>query len=219
MRALDHLTSSRRVSSLARVGLLGLALAASASPSVLAAQSSSLEPGDSPPHEPLPARGPRYRIELLGPYFGVGVFLAPAAGYDRTIYAIAGELRVVHRSGHGVQLRVAGGGTLWGDGLVAEPAYVYRFRLDGDDRAGVGLDVSAGPTLPALRPNESTLPAGDALGGHVGLSLDGRIEGFTISLAGQYRVLVPLGGAPAGNATGPEHALTAMLGLGFGFWG
>ena len=43
--------------------------------------------------------------------------------------------------------------------------------------------------------------------------------GFTISIAGQYRVLVPFGGAPAGNATGPEHALTAMLGLGFGFWG
>ena len=58
-----------------------------------------------------------------------------------------------------------------------------------------------------------------ALGGNAGLSLDLRVYNFVLSLGAQYRVLIPDGAALNGGASGPEHALTATLGAGFGFWG
>ncbi len=166
-----------------------------------------------------PAPAPTWRVELVGPSLGIGVFLAPAASYERNIVSLSGELRFAHRTGHGALFRMGWGSNLWGGGWVGELAYLHRFRLVGHDAMGVGLDLSVGPTLAALRHDEGTVPAGNALGGHVGVSLDGRIHGLTISLAGQYRVFVPWRGPPNGGPVGPEHALTLMVGLGLAFYG
>lgn len=164
------------------------------------------------------APAPRYRIELMGPLVGLGGFFAPSAGYDRQIYVAATELRVLDRSGHGAQLRLAVGSTFWGNGVVAEPAYVRRVRLDGDDRLGLAIDLSVGPTLAVLRHDESTVPAGDAIGGHLGVALTAQVYGLSLSLEAQYRGFVPLRAPEIGSA-GLEHAVTAMFGLGVGFWG
>jgi hypothetical protein len=162
---------------------------------------------------------PGYRVDVLLPSMGLGWFDAPAADYERGIFVISAEVRVVERHGHGALVRVADGSTIWGGAMAVDADYVYRARLAGNDRLGLGLDVQTGLTVADFSHNEGTLPAGLAVGGNAGVSLDFRAYGFVVSLAGEYRLLAPQETALNGGPTGAEHALTATLGLGFGFWG
>ncbi len=162
---------------------------------------------------------PRYRLELIGPLLGAGGFHAPTSGIDRQIYALSLEVRFADRSGNGFLARGVGGTTiLSGGGTAVELAYLRRFRLVGNDRSGLGLDVSAGPTLAVIVHGNEAVPSGNAFGSHVGMSLDVRLWGMTISLAAQYRALMPWRGPPDGSAWGLEHAWTIMAGAGLAFY-
>ncbi len=190
------------------------------------AQDASSEPQPALEESVLPTeastplhRTPAYRLDIMIPSVGVGLFSAPTSGYERTILTLSVDVRLVSRGGHGGMVRVAHGSTLWGSATAVELDYVFRARLAGDDRFGLGLDSTIGTTLASFAHNEATIPTGLALGGNVGLSLDFRAYGFVVSLGAQYRLLVPTEAALNGGASGPEHAITGTLGLGFGFWG
>jgi hypothetical protein len=162
---------------------------------------------------------PAWRLDVTAPSFGIGGFWAPAADYARTIFTWSLDVRMVAASGHGVMVRFAEGADIWGGGDGVELDWVGRVRLAGDDHFGLALDGMVGPTIAYLNHNEGTVPRGVTCGGNANLSLDFRAYGFVVSLAAQYRILMPAAPAPNGGPTGPEHALTATLGLGFGFWG
>lgn len=162
---------------------------------------------------------PTWRLDVEFPSVGLGWFAAPAAGYDREIANYGGNARIVSPSGHGGLLRIMEGTNVWGSAIGAETDYLFRVRLVGDDRFGLGLDTSVGATVAWFSHNEGTLPTGLALGGNAGLSLDFRAYGFVVSLGAQYHLLVPTEGALNGGPSGAEHAITGTIGLGFGFWG
>jgi hypothetical protein len=162
---------------------------------------------------------PRWRLDFGAPSLGYGGFFAPAARYEREIAALSFDARIVESHGHGVMLRYMLGVSLWGHGQGFDLDYVYRARLAGDDRVGLGLDMMAGLTAGALSHTEETVPSGGVAGGNASLQLDLRIYGFVVSGGFQYRLLLPTEAARNGGPIGPEHAVTATLGLGFGFWG
>lgn len=162
---------------------------------------------------------PEWRLDFIGPTVGIGVFLAPAVSYEQAIGTLGGEVRFAHQTGHGALVRVAHGNNLWGGGTAIDLSYLYRTTLEGDARIGLSLDVSAGPSFFWLSHNQGDVPVGEAVGGHVGFTLDGRYENFTGTLGAQWHGFAPLQGAPNAGATGFEMALTVMGGLGFGFWG
>lgn len=196
------------------VSFVALVLALFVSPLAASAQDAVLEQEERPAH-----RAPAYRLDFTGPSVGIGMFSAPTGGYESTILTIAGDVRLVSAEGHGGMVRVAHGFRLGGGATAVELDYVFRARLAGDDRLGLGLDTTVGPTLAWFSHNEGSIPTGLALGGNAGLSLDFRAYGFVVSLGGQYRLLLPTEGAINGGPSGPEHAITATLGFGFGFWG
>jgi hypothetical protein len=203
--------------------LLALFLASFLAPRSAAAQeadsAAALEAPASAASAASAPSAPDYRLDVTVPSAGIGWFSAPAGHYDATIFTLSGDVRIVERHGHGAMLRVAHGTNIWGGGTAVELDYVYRLRLAGDDRFGLGLDTTVGMTIASLSHNEATIPDGLAVGGNTGLSLDFRAYGFVVSLGGQYRLLLPQEAALNGGASGPEHALTVTLGLGFGFWG
>lgn len=162
---------------------------------------------------------PRWRLDVGAPGFGPGGFFAPAASYERSIVTMTFDVRFVESHGHGVMARYVWGTNLWGGGHGVDLDYVFRARLAGDDRFGLGLDTMAGMTLGALVHNDEEVPVGAVAGANVGLQLDLRLYGFVVSLGTQYRLLLPTETAANGGPIGPEHALTGTLGLGFGFWG
>ncbi len=161
---------------------------------------------------------PEHRVDVVIPSVGLGWFVAPAADYDRVILTGAVDVRYAHRSGHGVMARAAFGSTFWGGGTGGDLDYLYRTTLAGDRHLSLGLDLMAGLTVAELEHDEDTLPVGWHVGGNTSLSLDLRARNFVVSLGGQYRAIFPTEAAPNGGATGPEHALTATLGLGFTFY-
>lgn len=185
--------------------------------SLHAASTALAQEAEAPP--PLERGTPEWRLDILGPTVGVGVFLAPTVSYEQAIFTLGGEVRFAHQTGHGALVRVAHGNNLWGGGTAVDLSYLHRVSLEGDARIGLSVDVSAGPSFFWLAHNQGDVPVGEAIGGHVGFSLDGRYENFTGTLGAQWHGLAPLQGAPNAGATGFEMALTVMGGLGFGFWG
>lgn len=180
----------------------------------------SIALAQEPEVSPAPALdAPEWRIDILGPTVGIGVFLAPAVSYERVILTLSGEVRLAHHTGHGALVRVAHGNNLWGAGTAVDLSYLFRSNLEGDARFGLSVDVSAGPSFFWLSHNQGDVPVGEAVGGNVGFSLDGRYENFTGTLGAQWHAFAPLRGAPNAGATGFEMAISVMGGFGFGFWG
>ena len=175
-----------------------------------------LEPVEVPP--PLPSSEAEWRLDILGPTVGIGVFLAPAVGYQQGLFTIGGEVRLAHRSGSGLLLRVAHGTNIWGGGTVTDLAYLHRVTLLGGARRGGGLDFAVGPSFAWLSHNQGDVPPGAALGGQAGIALQGREENFSASVGAQLHGFVPLQAAPNGGPTGFELAISVMGGLGFGFY-
>lgn len=181
----------------------------------------------SEPHEPVSAATetaplgrpglvppPTWRLDFGVPAVGMGVFHAPAQSYDKGIMSATTDVRLVGISGHGAMVRYAFGTNIWGHGHGIEIDYVYRTRLSGDDRGGVGLDLMAGTSFGDVEHDENDVAQGAMIGANTAVQLDFRHYAFVVSFGAQYRGLVPLSSASGGD---PVHVLTGTIGLGFGF--
>jgi len=162
---------------------------------------------------------PQWRLDILGPTIGIGVFLAPSVGYEQGLFTLGGEVRFAHESGNGALLRVAHGNNLWGGGTVIDLGYLYRLNVTGSAVRGASLDFTVGPSFAWLAHNQGDVPVGAAMGGEAGLGVHGRYDNFAASISGQLHGFAPLEGAPNGGPTGFEMAISLMGGLGFGFYG
>lgn len=198
-------------------------------PSLAAAQSSSAVPT---------ATSPAFRLDVGFPDLGVG-----ASTFDPGVLgSFGGHVALAHRSGHGGRIGFAfltpSSGQLFGphrahgEGWVIDASYLYRVRLAGDDRLGLGLDLSSGLSTgmiderpgtnglcfggcPTPEPEAQNVPDGANFGWNAGASLDLRVYGFTLGLDVRYRGLFAL---EPGVGRIDQHAVSAIGYLGFGFW-
>lgn len=181
---------------------------------------------------------PELRLDVAFPAFGFAV-----ASFEGAPVYVGGHVTVAHRSGHGV--RVGAGAALdtggsflgshpaHGDAWMLDVDYVYRLRLVGNDRMGLGLDLSGGVSGGEVRFHQATSgfcwsncgapPAveehvadGAHLGANVGASLDLRLTGFSFGIDLRYRPTFALE-AQAGDELA-QHLFTATAYLGFGFY-
>jgi hypothetical protein len=207
-----------------------IALALLLAPALASAQASSelADPADTTPTVRLDVG-----IPAVG--FAVGTF-------ERDALMVGGHLTFAHRSGHGARVAITAvvdtSGTLLGphdahgQAWLLETGYVHRFRLVGNDRVGLGLDVSGGLSGGEVRFHQATnglcwgscgsLPVveehvsdGAYLGANVGASLDLRLSVFVMGIDLRYHPLIAL--APAAGDELMQHLFTASAYLGFGF--
>jgi hypothetical protein len=155
------------------------------------------------------------RFDAMFPFVGMGGFFAPTASYSREFWASGLEARWAGARGHGGVARGTWGVTAFGSGYGADIGYLYRAGVTGDRDVSLAFDSMIGPTLAVLEHDEDTLPLGPHLGAHASFSLDLRVRNFLVGLGVQYRLLVPTRDAINGGPSGPEHVLTATVGLGF----
>lgn len=157
---------------------------------------------------------------------------------------IGGEVAFAHKSGHGARLGVAfydgspfdtalGPAPAQARGVLVDTDYIYRVRLDGNDRFGIGLDLGGGVTVGHLAfyqahgglcfsscstppPTEPRVADGAHLGANVMASLDFRISVFVAGIAVRYSALLAL----ERNGSGPlgAHYGSAGAHIGFGFY-
>ncbi len=197
---------------------------------------------------------PSVRVDLdLGAPF---ILSAPGTGLRESALGGVAALRFATRSGFGASVSVGGAGRLdMSRGSVVE-AYVsgwtvdvmalYRVRLAGDDRRGLGVDVAAGLSSANLSWHEGhgaysgdcgwfswsctetlvtpyTAPprsftSGARVGPALGLGVDGRAGAFVGGFNVTYRALVYNGdAAPIAAEPAAVHAVTAFGHVGFGF--
>lgn len=198
---------------------------------------------------------PRARLDVDLGY--PGMIATPGAGIRPSMAAAIG-VRFVTRHGFGVGFAFAGAGdfdlsstgtsveTAHPEGWLFDATAIYRLRLLGDDRTGLGVDLAAGASLGNLGwdPGHSaydrtcglfafnctaietahydspapTYTTGGRAGPVVALGVDGRVRGFVFGVVAAYRALVYYGArAPIDAEPAALHVVTATAHLGFGF--
>lgn len=197
---------------------------------------------------------PRVRVDLdLGAPF---VLSAPGTELRESSLGGVAALRVATRSGLGASVSVGGAGQLhfsrsslvesYVSGWMVDVMALYRFRLVGDDRRGIGVDVSAGLSSAHLNWNDGhgaysgdcglfswsctetlvtpytspprSFTSGARVGPALGLGVDGRAGAFVGGFNVTYRALVYNGdAAPIAAEPDAVHTVTAFGHLGFGF--
>jgi hypothetical protein len=198
---------------------------------VLTTASSALAQSASGP--PTPAARVRGRVDIELPGFGVAI-----TSNDGPALSFAHVIRYAHASGPG--FRIAGAlattdagvhilsSNAYSQLVSADLAYLHRFRLVGDDRVGLGLDVFGGTawafvddheatswcvsTCPPPTPRPFGNPNGHYLGGVVGGSIDVRAHGFLIGFDVRYAGLLAIATAP-GRADLQTFAAGVHLGF------
>ncbi|MFO0682340.1 MAG: hypothetical protein U0234_09830 [Sandaracinus sp.] len=184
---------------------------------------------------------PPIRVDVEAPIVGLGAASADPHG---TMLFWGAGLSVVEPGGNGVRVTVTRFTTSLGDGLlgptsarvegdVVDVGYVRRIRLAGDDRLGLGLDLTGGLTVAHMSFEQPTsgwcwsscgptpnvdehFADGWQAGTHVGGSLDGRIYGFTLGL--QVRAHAYVGLRPQAGDDLVQGDVTASAYFGFGFY-
>lgn len=182
---------------------------------------------------------PEWRVDVGVPSAGIGA-ATDVPGDDALVGAIGAHATVAHRSGHGARIGV---GYTWSDTFInlgstdrtsyfVDTAYVHRFRLVGDDRLGLGLDLGGGVSFggasdrgdscwggcgPSGRPDPERVANGAYLGVNAGASLDLRLSAFTMGLDVRGRAMGAL--ERTSDQSSPTQAeLITSLYLGFGFY-
>lgn len=181
----------------------------------------------------------------LDVFQGVGVGYTSA--YDRPAFSIEGGVTLVMRDGNGVRVGVGysstdpanvvfsfGGTPASAHLLGIDAGYVRRFRLAGNDRAGLGLDLFGGMTAAHVAFAQASqgwcvsscsqpprtpewVADGWHLGTHVGASLALRLSVFVIALDVRARALVALERVQPTDQL-VQGDVTTTLSLGFGFY-
>lgn len=182
---------------------------------------------------------PAFRLDLGVPNIGIGV-----ATFDPELLIAAGaHVALAHLSGHGARVdfvylspdtgMLFGPHRAHGESWMVDGAYFYRVRVAGNDRLGLGLDLSAGLTVAEVHFRQATnglcfgscgtpdvvverVADGAHLGPNVGAALDFRAYGFVLGIDVRYRALLGLE-ATAGDRI-DQHAFSATASLGIGFW-
>jgi hypothetical protein len=173
-------------------------------------------------------RSPEWRVDVGLPSMGVGT--ATDLPSTSTMLQLGSHVTVAHRSGHGARIGV---GTSF-NGLLSESrsaaivdaGYVHRFRLTGDDRLGLGLDVGGGLSVGHIADSgglcfgectpRTAVSDGAHLGLNAGASLDVRAWVFTAGLDVRGRTMLAL--EPQSGSSIAQVDLVASLYLGFGFY-
>lgn len=193
----------------------------------------------APAHASRPA--PPIRVDVEFPVLGLGATTADTHG---TEISWGAGVSVVEPGGNGLHVGVRRFTTSMGDGLlgptparvegdVVDVGYVHRFRLVGDDRLGLGLDLTGGLTVGHMSFEQAAggwcwsdcgspprvdehFADGWQAGTNVGASLDGRIYGFTLGL--QVRAHAYAGLRPEAGDDVVQGDVHASLYFGFGFY-
>jgi hypothetical protein len=213
-------------------------------PSAALARSAQL----ADPSEPAPETAaetaptsPSVRIDVAAPAIGIG---ATTAHGGAAIYAGAGAV-IMDRSGHGARvlvgvldtdpaLRVFSASPSYATTFFVDASYDHPFRLLGDDRLGLGLDVYGGLSIGNVQfhqpsagfcwssctqpPTETESVADGWHGGaNAGASLDFRASVFVIGVDVRGRALFALERVEA-NEHVAQADVSASLHVGFGFY-
>lgn len=217
------------MSSFLRAVVLSFALS-----SASAAAAQDAEPPASPTAPPV-------RIDLDAPSIGLAantLGTGPSAFYEGV------GVRAVARTGDGGFFSASmidsnaftgiGGATgASSGGLLFDMGYLRRFRLVGDDRFGLGLDVQGGFSVAELwfsqgggffcgtscrpEPVPESLADGLHAGVNVGGSIDFRAWDFTVGIDVRYRALAAMNEGHPGDER-EQHVATFGLHLGFGIY-
>lgn len=169
------------------------------------------------------AQSSEWRLDVAVPRFGGGVVVRESGRHDGFAEGQL-ELRLLHRSGHGLSLR--GGIALGATDMypMIDADYVLRSQLLGTSRLGLTLDWMAG--LSGGRAEDcvgvfgcTDRPAvdGGRIGPNAGASLTFEAYGFFLDLDARYRLVVPTDRAMNGEVWEPEHVFTVSAGIGFHF--
>ncbi len=179
---------------------------------------------------------PEWRVDVGVPSVGVGT-ATDAGNAGNAMLAVGVHVALAHRSGHGFS--IAGEYTtsslFFGAGrssALIDADYRYRFRLLGDDRVGIGLDLGAGLSGGEVEGHGSRncfwgcadvepTPAppvsnGAHLGSNLDASLDLRLSVFYVGVRARARALVAL--EPTAGHSAVQADVTGSLYLGFGFY-
>lgn len=182
---------------------------------------------------------PSFRLDFAGPNVGIG-----AATFDpELLRAVGAHVTLAHHSGHGARIDLTylfpdsgpflGPHRAHGEAVLVDSAYLHRLRLAGNDRLGLGLDLTAGITAgevsfyqptgglcfsncPRPDPVEERVADGAQIGPNFGAALDFRAYGFVLGIDVRYRALLGLEAQPGDRVD--QHAFSASASLGFGFW-
>jgi hypothetical protein len=183
---------------------------------------------------------PGARVDVFVPTFELGT-----GSMDAFAGRYGAEVAFADKSGHGARLGVAlydgspfdppfGPAPAQVGGELVDAAYVYRVRLEGNDRFGIGLDLGGGVSVghlrfyqgrprclfiscdPAPPRTEPTITQGAHFGGNVMASLDFRVSVFVVGIAVRYSALLAL----ERNGSGPigAHYGSGGAHIGFGFY-
>ncbi len=173
---------------------------------------------------------PEWRVDVGVPSVGLGT----ATDVSSATLAVGVHVAVAHRSGHGFS--IAGEYTtsnlffqIGRNAALIDADYRYRFRLLGDDRVGVGLDLGAGLSGGEVAEGLSvgnvsgadptTMPSvssGAYLGSNLDASLDLRLSVFYMGVRARARALVAL--EPSSRPSPVQADFVTSLYLGFGFY-
>jgi hypothetical protein len=181
---------------------------------------------------------PALRIDVDLPSVGVALSTDDA---PRMTLGVA--IRAVARSGHGAYLAVLDSddpqamspflpsGPARDQRAIFDLAYVYRARLVGDDRVGLGLDLIGGASAMHLQhqlggglfgPSVSQhfdAPPGWYVGAVLGASIDVRLHAFVVGLDVRYHgELVAHADVPNDATRTDVHSMEAGLHVGFSFY-
>lgn len=166
-------------------------------------------------------------------------------------------VRLASRSGFGGHARFSGAGSLGtsygtvetahAEGWFLDLAALYRWRPVGDDRTGMGVDLSVGLSaanmsfdrghsayadpcgLISIFGNcnrtvvteyvspEASFSSGRRVGPALGVSLDGRVKALVFGVSATYRALVYTGDSPIAAEPAALSVLTVAVYAGLGF--
>jgi len=174
---------------------------------------------------PATPSAPEWRSDVTIPSMGIAVTPANAG------LSIGVGVRLAHVSGHGVRLDVGYSPLILDQEVYSrgvDLSYLYRFRLLGNDRVGLGLDLAAGLAFQELRyrhtigffmgphytPETEDVADGANMGGVVSVALDGRFYGFVIGVDVRAHGVYGLQAEPGDR---PFHGdVSANFTIGFG---
>jgi hypothetical protein len=182
---------------------------------------------------------PEWRVDMGVPSVGVGVVTDVNPDDEGRNLGIGAHVTVAHRSGHGVRVGLAFslgglGGTERRNSSFVDAGYVHRFRLVGDDRLGLGLDVGGGLSVGSVIdrgydcsalngvfcmsiPDPRRVADGAHLGINAGASFDLRLFGFTMGLDVRGRAAAALERNDM-RSSALQAEMLASIYLGFGFY-
>lgn len=177
-------------------------------------------------------RDPMVRVDFALPAVGVTGTSADGSGWQASI-----GVRVAHQSGHGVRFDLSAGQTraiqfLSSSAYVSSTSYdlsyLYRVRLVGDDRLGIGMDFGAGLAVQTLFFNQPTswfgsspphvnesIADGVHMGGVAIAAIDGRVYGFTFGADVRAHAVFATQGQSGDSVAQYDVSLNTSLGFGF----